>query len=621
MMMMGDVWSQLGPSLATLMFIWTLYQNYFPDQLRTYIITHAHKIYSFFYPYIHITFHEFENEELFDRSKVFLAIERYLSYNSSNNAKRLVAKGVTDSTHALVLTMDDHEEVTDVFQGIKVWWSSNQHPPNQHTISYFPREDEKRFFQLKFHRRDRDLITRSYLKHVLDEGEAIAVRDRKRKLYTNNKSDDWHGWKSTKWSHVIFKHPSNFKTLAMEPTRKQEIMEELHNFTNSKDYYAKIGKAWKRGYLLHGPPGTGKSSMIAAMANLLQYDVYDLELTAVKDNSELRKLLIETSCKSIIVTLSGLLNVIDGLWSAIGEERIIVFTTNYIEKLDPALIRRGRMDSHIELSYCCFEAFKVLAKNYLDIESHQLFPEIRGLLGETKITPADVAENLMPKSGREKAETCLKRLIKSLETAKEEARLKAEEEERTKAAAAKEKEKAAKTPRKQLRDWLRKMAIPRKVTLRLKKMVIQRMRISSLVEYSINMSADPAFVDEDGSSGSADDMNMLDGHGKHRSGAQNSGRRKRSRKVTGDAIVDAMLEIAAASKMRAAATMRNEERFAISKCIKILDEIQGVDQNLYFYALDLFENPNARETFVSLKNERRLVWLRGKFTASSNPAS
>ena len=63
------------------------------------------------------------------------------------------------------------------------------------------------------------------------------------------------------------------------------------------------------------------------------------------------------------VTLSGLLNFIDGIWSATGGERIIVFTTNYVEKLDPALIRRGRMDKHIELSYCSFEAFKVLAKN------------------------------------------------------------------------------------------------------------------------------------------------------------------------------------------------------------------------------------------------------------------
>lgn len=139
----------------------------------------------------------------------------------------------------------------------------------------------------------------------------------------------------------------------------------------------------------------------------------------------------------------------------------------------------------------------------------------------------------------------------------------------------------------------------------------------------MNMSADPhtAFVDEDGSSGSADDMTMVDGQGKHRPGALNSGRRKRSRKATGDAIVDAMLEIAAASKMRAAAATRNEERFAISKCIKLLDELQGVDQNVYFYALDLFESPNARETFVSLKNERRLMWLNGKFaTASSHSA-
>ena len=54
--------------------------------------------------------------------------------------------------------------------------------------------------------------------------------------------------------------------------------------------------------------------------------------------------------------------------AGLGGERIIVFTTNYVEKLDPALIRRGRMDKHIEMSYCCYDAFKVLAKNYLDVE-------------------------------------------------------------------------------------------------------------------------------------------------------------------------------------------------------------------------------------------------------------
>lgn len=90
------------------------------------------------------------------------------------------------------------------------------------------------------------------------------------------------------------------------------------------------------------------------------------------------------------------------------------------------------MDMHIQLSYACFEAFKVLAKNYIDIESHHLFPEIRRLIEETKINPADVAENLMPKSTRENADACLQRLIKNLEAANKEDRLKAEEEDRRK---------------------------------------------------------------------------------------------------------------------------------------------------------------------------------------------
>lgn len=135
------------------------------------------------------------------------------------------------------------------------------------------------------------------------------------------------------------------------------------------------------------------------------------------------------------------------------------------------------------------------------------------------------------------------------------------------------------------------------------------------------MSGNVAFINEDASSGSGEDTNMLDGNSKHQPATPNSGHRKRSRKVTGDAIVDAMLELAAASKMRTAAIMRNEQRFTISKCIKVLDETQGVDQTLYFYALELFENPLARETFLSLKDDRRFPWLQRKFRSSSGSTS
>lgn len=49
------------------------------------------------------------------------------------------------------------------------------------------------------------------------------------------------------------------------------------------------------------------------------------------------------------VTFSGLLNALDGVRSQ--EGRILIMTTNHREKLDPALMRPGRADCHIELNY------------------------------------------------------------------------------------------------------------------------------------------------------------------------------------------------------------------------------------------------------------------------------
>lgn len=87
----------------------------------------------------------------------------------------------------------------------------------------------------------------------------------------------------------------------MDHKLKQSIIDDLNMFIKRNDYYKKIGKAWKRGYLLYGPPGTGKSSLIAAMANHLRFDIYDLELTAVTSNSDLRRLLVGMGNRSILV--------------------------------------------------------------------------------------------------------------------------------------------------------------------------------------------------------------------------------------------------------------------------------------------------------------------------------
>ncbi|CAN6357281.1 unnamed protein product [Urochloa humidicola] len=495
-----DKWTGFGSALASFLFLWSMVKSHIPVAFQQRLSTWGSKLASYLSPYLHITISEY-GAERFSRSDLFRAVEAYLSDACARRARRLRAELGKDSKK-LQVSVDDNDEVTDTFGGATVWWYAVKRPPRSQTISFYPGQDERRFYRVVFHRRHRDLVVDTYLPFVLDEGRAVTVRNRQRRLFTNNASSSWNPYRSGKgvWSHVPFEHPATFATLAMDPANKEAIIDDLDAFREAKDYYAKVGKPWKRGYLLYGPPGTGKSTMIAAMANHLDYDVYDLELTAVKNNTELRKLFIETTGKSIIViedidcsvdltgkrkdkksekkddadsskpklppmepdkddgskvTLSGLLNFIDGLWSACGGERIIIFTTNYKDKLDPALIRRGRMDKHIEMSYCSFEAFKVLARNYLDIADHDLFPDIKRLLEETDMSPADVAENLMPMSKKKKKDTnaCLEDLVQALNKAKEEAKAKAEAEAKEKAEAeAKEAKEKAEAEAKEAKE-------------------------------------------------------------------------------------------------------------------------------------------------------------------------
>ncbi|XP_073361074.1 AAA-ATPase At3g28540-like [Aegilops tauschii subsp. strangulata] len=102
------------------------------------------------------------------------------------------------------------------------------------------------------------------------------------------------------------------------------------------------------------------------------------------------------------------------------------------------------MDKHIEMSYCRFEGFKVLAKKYLDVIEHKLFGEIQRLLEETDMSPANVAKNLMSMSKKKKREpnVCLTGLIEVLKQAKEDmAAAKVKDANGKEAAAKKAKEK------------------------------------------------------------------------------------------------------------------------------------------------------------------------------------
>ncbi|PON78516.1 AAA-type ATPase [Parasponia andersonii] len=100
---------------------------------------------------------------------------------------------------------------------------------------------------------------------------------------------------------VYLNHPMTFDKLAIDLKLKKTLLQDLDNFMNGKEYYKRVGKAWKRGNLLYGPPGTGKSSLIAAMANHLNFDIYDLDLTAIHNNGQRRQILLDMSSPSIVV--------------------------------------------------------------------------------------------------------------------------------------------------------------------------------------------------------------------------------------------------------------------------------------------------------------------------------
>ncbi|KAJ1688242.1 hypothetical protein LUZ63_019632 [Rhynchospora breviuscula] len=354
-----------------------------------------------------------EENEGFCTNQVFDAVRTYLASRINTNMQRLRVSRVDESKNIMV-SMEAGEEMIDKFDGTEFKWQlvcrENTASSSMNNNNF--RQLEMRSYELHFHKDYKDKALKEYLPFILQKAKEINEHERTLKIYMNE---------GDMWCPVDLHHPSTFDTLAMDSELKQSLMDDLAMFVKRRDYYKRIGKAWKRGYLLYGPPGTGKSSLVAAIANYLKFDVYDLELTEVRWNSTLRRLLIGMSNRSILViedidctielqqrddnnyaggddekiTLSGLLNFVDGLWSTSGEERIIVFTTNYKERLDPALTRPGRMDMHIHMGYCSPCGFRVLVRNYHSIDNHAMFPEIDGLLKEVEVTPAEVAEVLM----------------------------------------------------------------------------------------------------------------------------------------------------------------------------------------------------------------------------------
>lgn len=182
----------------------------------------------------------------------------------------------------------------------------------------------------------------------------------------------------------------SFDQVAMDSSVRQDLVRDVDTFKASRARYQQVGVIWKRGYLLHGPPGSGKSTAIMALAHRTGRDVYIVNLNEVESDAALHAMLSHVPAEAIVamedidcdgdlahergenrrvqhgkhVSLKALLNQLDGLHSK--EGRITVITTNHKDVLDSALIRPGRIDRQILLGHVTPATLAEIMSLYFD---------------------------------------------------------------------------------------------------------------------------------------------------------------------------------------------------------------------------------------------------------------
>lgn len=174
---------------------------------------------------------------------------------------------------------------------------------------------------------------------------------------------------SGSWVAVKRIHKRSPDTLVLPEGQFEEMKADIEKFKGDEQRYRDLGIPWHRGYLLHGPPGTGKSSTITTLASEFKSDVYFLSVAELKDGSSLISALSECDSGDFLVledvdtasATSGrgdgkeesvfdtLLNTLDGVLTPDG--LIVIMTTNHPEKLDSRLVRPGRVDRKFKLDF------------------------------------------------------------------------------------------------------------------------------------------------------------------------------------------------------------------------------------------------------------------------------
>ncbi|MCK5017004.1 MAG: AAA family ATPase [Candidatus Peribacteraceae bacterium] len=272
--------------------------------------------------------------------------------------------------------------------------------------------------------------SQSTIRLLLADIESSYVKNEVLKIYE---------WETDRWQFAGEAPKRPWNSITTNDGIKEEILGQLTKFLDEDEQAWKLenGIHNKITIQLEGPPGTGKTSIVRAIASKLSRNIHVLSLSSISDNG-LKKALSSAGKNSIIliedidsssatksreksknksdgnapitlledwsmITIQGILNALDGISSSNG--RIIFTTTNHPEKIDPAILRKGRINYRFIIDYMNNDSINSYLKKF--------FPNVHLKLKSNKyvdkLTTATLEGHLL--DYRENIDSILEKII------------------------------------------------------------------------------------------------------------------------------------------------------------------------------------------------------------------
>ena len=298
-------------------------------------------------------------------------------------------------------------------------------------------------------------IIKNYVDNLTNKYLAFIENSRKNKLFIYTLIKAKYEKKSFElWNEIQFLSTRTFSNIFFK--EKNDIIKKIDFFLHNKQWFYDKGIPYSLGIGTYGPPGTGKTSIIKSIANYTNRNIIVISLKMIKTKIQLnniffeefynennknvigfdkkiivfedidcigdivldRKLKSDKGVKNVInddinekiskkidekisetisvfneddlITLDDILNLWDGIRETSG--RIMIISSNYYHKLDSALVRPGRIDITLELSYVSHQTIKEMYKHFFEEE---IDDNILQNIKEDFYTPAEITNIYM----------------------------------------------------------------------------------------------------------------------------------------------------------------------------------------------------------------------------------